>query len=340
MRRLVQAENYFNICGWMLDIEVNGKPIKGAQLMIYAIIYSHSQDGRSVFYGSLEYLAEWIGMSKRQVYNILGELHDAGLIAKEIYFRNGDEAVGLVATRTRKKISISENISQGCENISQGNNKSNNSNIYNNYKKEYTKEHGVHPAQAVVEYLNKKAGRCFDPKTNGTESKIKKLITAGYTVENIMAVIDLKVHQWTGSKVEDRLCPDTLFGFNNFRRYIDEIDELSKREKSESKKSIPFSEPAMKCARYIDERHGILQPNTYPVAADESLLRLWASDIQGMYDSININGENTTWNWIGKVLSFAFRDKFWQGKIADGASFAKFYTKLSAEYEKNENGDS
>lgn len=69
-------ENFITIAGWM----VKDLGLSGNELIIYATIYSFSQDGESTFYGSRQYLAEWCNCSLRTVQNSLNTLIEMGLI--------------------------------------------------------------------------------------------------------------------------------------------------------------------------------------------------------------------------------------------------------------------
>ena len=80
----IKDDNFYTIKGWML----NRLKLKGAQLQIYSIIYGFSQDGESEFTGSLNYLKDWLGVSKPTVIKALQALEDAGLIIKTPLFIN------------------------------------------------------------------------------------------------------------------------------------------------------------------------------------------------------------------------------------------------------------
>jgi len=75
----VNNENHITIHGWM----INELKLKGAELMIYAIIYGFSQDGQSKFTGSLQYLADWTNSTKQNCMNHLKALMEKNLIEKE-----------------------------------------------------------------------------------------------------------------------------------------------------------------------------------------------------------------------------------------------------------------
>lgn len=69
---------YIMVQNWMVS-ELN---LSGNELLIYAVIYGFSQDGRSVFSGSLSYLAELLGLTKRGVYNALKRLVEKEYLIK------------------------------------------------------------------------------------------------------------------------------------------------------------------------------------------------------------------------------------------------------------------
>lgn len=74
----VKDTNFITIQGWMRT-KLN---LKGNELLIYALIYGFSQDGRSRFNGSRKYISEWCGCALDTVDRSLGSLVDKGLIAK------------------------------------------------------------------------------------------------------------------------------------------------------------------------------------------------------------------------------------------------------------------
>lgn len=76
----VKDDSNFQIYGWM----VTQLKLKGNELLIYAIIYSFSQnnDGNGIFNASTAYLCEWTGLSQRAVINCLIRLIENNLIIK------------------------------------------------------------------------------------------------------------------------------------------------------------------------------------------------------------------------------------------------------------------
>ncbi len=68
---------------------INELGLKGAELPVFSIIYSFSQDGKSKFTGSLNYLAEFSGLTKQGVIKVLKRLLDKDLVIKSQTVENG-----------------------------------------------------------------------------------------------------------------------------------------------------------------------------------------------------------------------------------------------------------
>lgn len=75
---MVKNENFYTVFGWMLN-ELN---LRGSDLVVYAIIYSFSQDGESEFKGSLAYISEFTGVSEKTIHRSLAHLEELGYIEK------------------------------------------------------------------------------------------------------------------------------------------------------------------------------------------------------------------------------------------------------------------
>jgi hypothetical protein len=64
---MLRDTNYLTILPFM----VNDLGLSGSSLIIYAVIYSFSQDEKSKFSGSITYISEWAGIDQRNVqYNL------------------------------------------------------------------------------------------------------------------------------------------------------------------------------------------------------------------------------------------------------------------------------
>ena len=64
--------------------------LKGNDLLVFALIFSFTKDGRTKYYGSISYLSEVLGCSKRTINYCLESLTNRGLIVKKIQ-KNANE---------------------------------------------------------------------------------------------------------------------------------------------------------------------------------------------------------------------------------------------------------
>ena len=81
----VTNNNFITLQGWM----INELHLKGTELMVYATIYGFSQAEGQRYTGSLQYLADWCGTTKRSVQTALKSLTNKGYICKEDKYING-----------------------------------------------------------------------------------------------------------------------------------------------------------------------------------------------------------------------------------------------------------
>lgn len=138
---MVKDKNYITIQGWMRNLGLSGN-----RLLAFAIIYGFSQDENSVFSGGASYIAEWLGITKRAVFDILKNLVDMGLVEKIEKNVNNMVVYDYRATSqgVKKVHGGSEKSSLGgSEKSSPHNNNNNDNNINNNnnnIKKESIKE--------------------------------------------------------------------------------------------------------------------------------------------------------------------------------------------------------
>lgn len=75
---MIKDTNYFAVCGWMR----NRLHLKGNDLIVYAVINSFSQDGKSKYKGSNSYLSDFTGAGERTISRILADLEKRKLIEK------------------------------------------------------------------------------------------------------------------------------------------------------------------------------------------------------------------------------------------------------------------
>ena len=68
--------NFYTITGWMR----NKLHLDGNELIVYAVIYSYSQDGISELVGGIKHLMDCTGCGRRTIIRILSDLEERGLI--------------------------------------------------------------------------------------------------------------------------------------------------------------------------------------------------------------------------------------------------------------------
>ena len=89
-------------------------------------------------------------------------------------------------------------------------------------KKEYSKD-----IVRVISHLNEMSGKHFRADSESTSKFVKGRLMAGYLVEDLIAVIDLKCKEWLNPKkikeMKKYLRPQTLFNETKFESYVNEI---------------------------------------------------------------------------------------------------------------------
>lgn len=108
---MISNGTYITIQGWMRT-ELN---LSGNGLIVYAIIYGFSQNKQGEFTGSVQYLADWVGCTKRTVTTILRKFVDEELVKKTVVqLDNNSKRVSYQAN-----VGVGKNFLGG-EKISQG----------------------------------------------------------------------------------------------------------------------------------------------------------------------------------------------------------------------------
>lgn len=102
----MKSDNYIVIQGWMCN-ELN---LKGNDLLVYALIYGVSQDGKSKFSAGRNYIANTFNISLPTVDKALQNLIDQNFIIKEPC-KNQSETDKYFANISSKEILVPQNIS-------------------------------------------------------------------------------------------------------------------------------------------------------------------------------------------------------------------------------------
>ena len=83
----------------------------------------------------------------------------------------------------------------------------------------------------IIEYLNDCTGKSYKPTSKVAILNINARLKEGYIKDDFIKVIKVKSTKWLGTKFEDYLTPNTLFG-NKFESYLNEniTKEKTKQE--------------------------------------------------------------------------------------------------------------
>lgn len=114
----MNAENYVVLQGWMIT-ELG---LAGKELMAYALIYGFSQGDSNGYTGGLQYIADWLGTTKRTVMTVLSSLVEKGVIRKYEEPMNGVKFCRYVANFTSGEnfSPVEKNVQGDGENFSSG----------------------------------------------------------------------------------------------------------------------------------------------------------------------------------------------------------------------------
>jgi len=224
---------YINIIDFMLyDLE-----LKGNELLLYALIYWYTQDGKNVYHWSLNYIAKWLNISRRNAIDILKKLQDKQLIIKQ------EESNYIINT---EKIASAESSLGGEENAPVASAESS-PNIYNNinnniYKKKNIKEKENIAIEILDYYINKIENIwLYNRKYHKKKLSIERINNAlkKYTKEQIINYIDNYIIK-ERENIQKWYCKMAQYFFWYVERwskilFFEEYQEIDKQEQKERK---------------------------------------------------------------------------------------------------------
>lgn len=100
----------------------------------------------------------------------------------------------------------------------------------------------------IINYLNKVLSTKYKSSSEYIKKNIRARLGEGFTPEDFYTVIDKKFKEWTGTKMEKFLRPETLFG-TKFQEYLNQIggrDEEYEQNNGLRNNKDPGSEPPKK----------------------------------------------------------------------------------------------
>lgn len=170
----MKNNDYVLIQGWM----VNELKLRGAQLLCYAIIYSFSRLEEHSFHGSQQHLAEWCGVSRRTINQVVNSLIQKGLVVCSTETKDGKISYNYTIVINDEKEGVKK-LHRGCEETS-----------HDKYSIDINKEKHTKEIE-IVNFWNEKTDDY--PKVAKVSEKVKKAINArlndGYSVDDIKSAI-------------------------------------------------------------------------------------------------------------------------------------------------------
>lgn len=120
------------------------------------------------------------------------------------------------------------------ENKEHNSNSINSNSINNNSINKYVALQDISLHKKIIEYLNKKTDKKYRHESKGNQRIINGRLSEGYEFDDFKKVIDVKVHEWTGTKMEQYLRPSTLFNSEKFEAYLNQDTRIKKEKEEDS----------------------------------------------------------------------------------------------------------
>lgn len=78
----------------------------------------------------------------------------------------------------------------------------------------------------IIDYLNLKANKKYNPKSKHVSKHVLARLKEGYNVDDFKRVIDVKCSKWKNTTMNDYLRPETLFS-GKFETYLNESPQIN-----------------------------------------------------------------------------------------------------------------
>jgi uncharacterized phage protein (TIGR02220 family) len=89
----------------------------------------------------------------------------------------------------------------------------------------------------IINFLNESTGKSYKPTSKVATININARLKEGYTKDDFIKVISVKATKWLGTKFEDYLTPNTLFG-NKFESYLNENINVEKSKQENAYEQV------------------------------------------------------------------------------------------------------
>ena len=89
----------------------------------------------------------------------------------------------------------------------------------------------------IIDFLNECTGKSYKATSKVAIININARLKEGYTKDDFIKVISVKATKWLGTKFEDYLTPNTLFG-NKFESYLNENIKVEKTKQENAYEQV------------------------------------------------------------------------------------------------------
>jgi uncharacterized phage protein (TIGR02220 family) len=89
----------------------------------------------------------------------------------------------------------------------------------------------------IIDFLNDCTGKSYKATSKVATININARLKEGYTKDDFIKVISVKATKWQGTKFEDYLTPNTLFG-NKFESYLNENIKVEKTKQENAYEQV------------------------------------------------------------------------------------------------------
>lgn len=244
----VKNENYFQVSGWM----INELHLKGAELCVYAIIYGFSQSGEYQFTGSKQYLADFVGVTKRAIIDILANLVKKGVIEKREVMNGNIKRSYYKALLPSEKSSLVKNLHQ-CNFFTDTSEKTSpNNKVYNKEKKIQKEKTSFSFDARIFENLKERVNKLFNRRssTAWSEKEIKQLKAVAKREGVLEELAEIETLYNSGYEYRRK---DVITFLNNFSTELDRARSRNQGTFQNQGETSSEAEPMYKAGRdYVE----------------------------------------------------------------------------------------
>lgn len=185
------------------------------------LVEINSLDNEDGCFATNAYFADFFGLSKDRISNLISRLAEKGYISVEMKYKPNSKQIDkrIVKSNYTYRQKQLGGIGESTDTPIGENAKDNNTSFNNTINKNHIGEQI--PFSKIISYLNDKTGKRYKV-TQKWKNLIKARWNEGQRLEDFTKVIDVKAEQWLNDeKMNQYLRPQTLFG-NKFDEYLNE----------------------------------------------------------------------------------------------------------------------